>query len=153
MTTLINPGQKNGMRLTNKQLGIILNGCMLNQRGAQKEVYCIYYNYAMSIALRYSSGYDNAIEMTNDAFVRMYRGLKNFTPRVNDIAGSFTAWLGKVVVSACIDHLNKYNKKELLITGIDPEQVVLPDEGETAERMLQRKEIMKCIEQLSPAYK
>ena len=72
MPTLINSGQ-NVMHLTNKQLGIILNGCMLNQRGAQKEVYRIYYRYAMSIALRYSSSYDNAIEMTNDAFLKIYK--------------------------------------------------------------------------------
>lgn len=145
--------QNNAVHLTNEQLEIILNGCMLNQRAAQKEVYCIFYSYAMSIALRYSSGYDNAIEMTNDAFLKVYKGLKKFTPRYNNTIASFTAWFKKVVVNACIDHIIKYNKKEALSTSVSYEQMLLADEQETAEQMMQHKEIIQCIQQLSPAYK
>jgi RNA polymerase sigma factor (sigma-70 family) len=145
--------QNNAVYLTNEQLETILNGCMLNQRVAQKEVYCIYYSYAMSIALRYSSSYDNAIEMANDAFLKVYKGLKKFTPRYNNTIASFKAWFKKVVVNACIDHVIKYNKKEVLSTSVSYEQMLLADEQETAEQMMQHKEIIQCIQQLSPAYK
>jgi RNA polymerase sigma factor (sigma-70 family) len=153
MTTLIYPYQNNTVRLTNEQLETILNGCILNQRAAQKEIYCIYYNYTMSIALQYSSGYDNAIEMTNDAFLKVYRGLKKFTPRYNNTIASFTAWLKKVAVNACIDHAIKYNKKEVLSMSVDYAQVLPADEQETAEQMLHHKEIIQCVQQLTPAYK
>jgi RNA polymerase sigma-70 factor, ECF subfamily len=145
--------QNSAMRLTNEQLEILLRNCVLNQRAAQKEIYCIYYSYIMSIALRYSSSYDNAIEMTNDAFLKVYNGLKNFTPRYNNIIASFTAWLKRVVTNACIDYVTKYNKKEVLTAGVNHEQMQLADEHETAEQIMQHKEIIRCIEQLTPAYK
>ena len=152
LATLIHPEQPNRVHFTNEQIEIILNGCRLNQRGAQKELYRKYYGYAMSIALRYASNYDNAVEMVNDAFLKIYRDLKNFVPRYDNTVASFTAWLKQVVICACIDHIRKYNKKEMM-TSVDPEQVVVADERETAEQMLQHKEIIKCIQQLSPAYK
>jgi RNA polymerase sigma-70 factor (ECF subfamily) len=145
--------QNNAVHLTNEQLEIILNGCVLNQRSAQKEIYGIYYSYGMSIALRYSPSYDNAVEIINDAFLKIYKGLKNFTPRYNNIVASFKAWLKKVVVNTCIDYLNKYGKKELLFAGIDVKQMVRSDEHETAQQMLQHKDIINCIQQLTPAYK
>jgi RNA polymerase sigma factor (sigma-70 family) len=90
--------------------------------------------------------------MTNDAFLRIYMSLKNFVPRYDNTVTSFMAWLKKVVVNTCIDHIRKYNKKEMM-ASVDPEQVEIADERETAEQMLQRKEIIKCIQQLPPAYK
>jgi len=152
LATVIYPYQENRVHLTSEQIEMILNGCRLNQRHAQKELYRMYYGYAMSIALRYSSNYDNAVEMVNDAFLKIYRDLKNFVPRYDNIVASFTAWLKQVVICACIDHIRKYNKKEMM-TSVDPEQVVVADERETAEQMLQHKEIIKCIQQLSPAYR
>jgi RNA polymerase sigma factor (sigma-70 family) len=140
------------VHLTSEQLEIILNGCRLNERRAQKELYRNYYSYAMSIALRYSSNYDNAIEMANDGFLKIYRSLKNFVPLYDNTVASFTAWFKKLMVNACIDHIRKYNKKEMM-ASVDTEQVVIADERQTAEQMLQHKEIIKCIQQLSPAYK
>jgi len=152
MATLIDSKQPTRVQVTNQQIELILNGCRLNQRAPQKELYTLYYSYAMSIALRYSSSYDNAVEMTNDAFLKIYRDLKNFVPRFDNTVISFTAWFKKVVVNACIDHLRKYSKKEMM-ASVGTDEVSIADERETAVQMLQHKEIIKCIQQLSPAYK
>jgi len=102
------------VHLTNQQIKIILNGCRLNERGAQIELYRNYYSYAMSIAFGYSYNYDNAVEITNDPFLKIYRDLKNFEPRFDNTVASFTAWLKKVVVNACIDHRRKHNINEMM---------------------------------------
>lgn len=144
--------QSKQVRFTSQEIERILNGCKLNQRAAQKELYSKYYGYAMSISLRYSSNYDNGLEMINDAFLKIFKDLKNFESRNDNTASSFTAWLKKVVICACIDHIRKYNKKEMMTT-VDTEHTRLADKTETAEQILQYKEIIKCIRQLSPAYK
>jgi RNA polymerase sigma-70 factor, ECF subfamily len=144
--------QLNGMNLTNEKIEAVLKGCRLNQRVAQKELYAIYFGYAMSIALRYSSDHDNAIEMTNDAFLRIYKSLQNFVPRFDNTVISFTAWFKKVVINSSIDHLRKYHKKEMM-ARTDIEQVALSYEHETAEQRFQYTEIIKAIQKLSPAYK
>jgi len=153
MTILINAKQKATVHLSNEQLSILLNGCILNKRSAQKEFYHVFFGYSMSIALRYSSGYDNAVEITNDAFLKIYNGLKNFTLRLDNIVALFMAWFKKIVINTCIDYLRKHRKRELIITSTDVKQVMLADEDETGEQMLQYQEIIKCIQQLSPVYK
>ena len=107
MTTLIYSEQQNRIHLTKEQMEIILNGCNLNQRGPQKELYRNYYGYAMSIALRYSSSHYIAAEMTNDTFLKIYASLRNSVPRQENTVASFTGWFNKVLVSVCINHLKK----------------------------------------------
>jgi len=138
--------------LTGEQLEKILSGCRTNCRTAQKELYTNYYGYAMSIALRYSSSHDNAVEMINDAFLKIFTQVKNFTTRYDNILASFTAWLRKVVIYSCIDHLRKYNKNPLS-ASIEIEHSVPSSACENAEDILQYKEIIKCVQQLSPAYR
>ena len=111
------------MPLTNQQIKKIFDGCRLNKRPAQKELYRNYYSYAMSIASRYSCNYDNAEEIINEAFLKIYIDLKNFAPRFDNTDASFTAWLEKVVVNACRDQKEKYNMKEMM-TSVDPGQAV-----------------------------
>ena len=152
MSPLIYSEQKNEVHLTSEQIKVILEGCKRGQRDAQKKLYRIYYSYAMAIALRYSSNYDNAVEMTNDGFLKVYRDLKNFVPRYDNTVAAFMGWFKKIVVNACIDHIRKYNRKEMMAT-VDANNLTLADERETAEQMLQHKEIIKCIQQLSPIYK
>lgn len=140
------------MDLTNEQLTLILKGCRLNQRGPQKLLYRNYYGYVMAIALRYSNSYDDAVEMTNKAFLSVYRELKNFTLQSDDPLASFTAWLKKRVVNVCIDHVRKHNIKEL-VAAVDTGQLLPADEQDTGEQMLQHKDIIQCIQQLSPVSK
>ena len=140
------------VNLSNEEIETVLQGCRLNQRVAQKKLYSIYYRYAMSIALRYSSSYDNAVEITNDAFLKIYNDLYNFVPRFDSTAISFMAWFKKVVINSSIDYLRKYHKKETMLST-DLEHVVLATDHETAEQMFHYKEIMKAIQKLSPTYK
>ncbi len=135
-----------------EQLEEMLKGCKRNERLAQKELYHNYYNYAMSIALRYSSTYDSSIEMINDAFLKVFKSIQTFEPRHGNTVASFTAWLKKILIYSCIDHIRKYNKKEM-IGLVDTEQITMADHCETAEQMLQHKEIITSIQHLSPAYK
>ena len=109
---MICPEQPTQVHLSNKQIEIILNGCMLNQRDAQKKLYRNYYSYAMSLALPYSSGYDNAVEIINQAFLKIYRNLKNYAPRYDNTATAFTGLLKKAVLNAGIDHIGKCNQQE-----------------------------------------
>jgi len=140
------------LETSDDEIEIILNGCKLNERAAQKELYSRYYRYAMSIALRYSANYDNAVEITNDAFLKIYRELKKFVPRHSNTVFAFTAWFKQVVIYTCIDYLRKYNKKEMRFS-VDPLSTVIEDTHENAEEILRHKEIIHCIQQLSPVYK
>jgi RNA polymerase sigma-70 factor (ECF subfamily) len=138
--------------LSNEELEIVLDGCRNNIRNAQKVLYYNYYRFAMSIALRYASSDENAVEMTNDAFMKIYKDLKNFVTKTGKSVVMFNGWLKRLTVNACIDHIRKYSKKEM--NGkVEAGLVNLSDKSETAEQKLYYNEILACLQQLSPAYR
>ena len=134
----------------NKKLERILNGCRMNERAAQKELYTHHYGFAMSIAVRYSSNQYYAIEMTNNVFLKIFKSMKKFAPRHDDITISFNAWFKNIVINACIDHIRKYHKKDTMPT-IETSSIQVIDQKETGENILEYKEIIKQVQQLSPA--
>ena len=109
------PGQQVNLRLSDDQIEVILDGCRLNQRNAQKKLYCAYYNYALTLALPYSSGYDNAVEIINQAFLKIYRRLRNSTPGYNTTITSFTRTIKNVVVNEGLDQIGKFNSKKMAV--------------------------------------
>ncbi|MEP7232304.1 MAG: hypothetical protein ABI691_18720 [Ginsengibacter sp.] len=125
--------QRKQVHLNHKQLKKIFFGCRLNQRTAQKALHDTYFAYAMSIALCYSSNYDDAVEMTNDAFFKIFKHIKNGELWYGNTIASFVAWLKRIVIRSCIGHKRASNKKEA-IAGVVAEQIVSEDECESAER-------------------
>jgi DNA-directed RNA polymerase specialized sigma24 family protein len=119
------------MNLTDEQINKVLKGFKLNKREAQKELYRSYFDYAMAVAFRYSRDYGMAVEITNDAFLKIYSDLKNWVPRIDDTVGSFKAWLRNTVFDTCMEHKSKCHAKE--ITGdADTDQVLISYEYKTA---------------------
>ena len=119
------------MHLTDEQIKKILNGCRLNKRAAQKELYCNFYSYALSIAFRYSNKYDSAAEIANEAFLKIYQELKNLAPRFDSSEASFMARLRKLVLNVCIDHKRNSISDEVM-ASMDSEHLVVFGKLKTA---------------------
>jgi RNA polymerase sigma-70 factor (ECF subfamily) len=92
------------------------------------------------------------VEITNDAFFKVFKEVTKFLPRHENASASFKAWFKKILVNTSIDHFRKYHKKEIMATS-EMGTTLLIDQQETAEDLLQYKEIIKLIQQLSPAYR
>jgi RNA polymerase sigma-70 factor, ECF subfamily len=70
--------------------------CQLVQR-YQKRVYIV--------ALGMVKNPDDAMDIAQDGFVKVYRYLNNFQG-----SSSFYTWLYRIIVNLCIDHIRKRNK-------------------------------------------
>lgn len=44
----------------------LIEGCVKKDRKSQKELYKLYYGYALRICLRYTKNKDEAVEVVND---------------------------------------------------------------------------------------
>jgi len=113
-------------------------------RRSQNELYKVYYNYAMSIALRFSSSRDEASEITHDAFIKMFSNLDKY-----DKDQLFKPWLRKIVVNASIDHFRKYQHVPQHLEVLENDSKVSNDGLE----QLAVEELMRLISMLSPAYR
>jgi len=70
-------------------------------------LYKHFYGYAMGIALRYSNNRDDALEVTNDAFIKAFGALKSY-----DADKPFKAWLRRIVVNTAIDKQRREQKHQ-----------------------------------------
>jgi len=137
--------------LTAQELSENIEGCIKNNRESQKILYSSFYGYAMSICDRYSGNYDDAVEILNDGFLKIFKEIHKYTPAYADTIASFKGWVRKIMVYTAIDHYRKIKKH--LNGHTDPVTLQVASNQETALDKLSYQEILRAVQQLSPAYR
>lgn len=137
---------------TNDELTMHLRGCALNQRGSQKKIYNAFYGYAMSICERYTNASEDAEEIMNDAFLKIFREIHNFKPAYTDSLASFKGWVRKIMIYTAIDHFRK-DKKHAVVGNLETAVIYMPVSGGDALDKLSCDEVVAMIKRLSPAYR
>ena len=100
----------------------------------------------MSIGLRYASGQDEAIEIVNDAFMKVFDSLDRFDPKQE-----FKAWFRQIVVYTAIDQYRKEQKhrhddlEDYLYVSVQVEATIFDQ--------FNAEDIMQCVQQLPPSYR
>lgn len=123
----------------------ILEGCLNGHRASQKLLYQNYYNYGMSVSLRYASNREEAAEIFNDAFMKIFTNLKRF-----DLGKPFKPWLRKILVNTAINHYHK-KQREIQVEEMNSAR----NESDT-ERILSGisyQEVIGLLQKLPPAYR
>lgn len=78
---------------------------MLNDAAAQRELYNRFSGRLFGICFRYSNGREDAEDMLQEGFVKIFSHLKSFESK-----GNFEGWMKRIMVHTCINYLKK-NKK------------------------------------------
>ncbi len=138
--------------LSADELTYHVGACALNKRESQKIIYNSFYGYAMAICDRYTSNEEDALEILNDGFLKVFKEIHHYSPAYTDVVSSFKGWLRKIMVYTAIDHFRKYHKHKMVM---DLDQVVMqvPSGGEDALDKLSYEEIIRGIQELSPGYR
>lgn len=138
--------------LTAKELTEHLEGCVRNSRESQKIIYSSFYGYAMAICSRYAGNQEDAVEILNDGFLKIFKEIHHYKPAYADSSASFKGWLRKIMVYTSIDHFRK-NKKHLVNGQVDPSQLQIASKTEDALDKITHDEIIQAVQRLSPAYR
>jgi RNA polymerase sigma factor (sigma-70 family) len=102
--------------------------------------------------MRYCSNPDDAAEITNDGFLKIFRSLDSFNPKYSDIEASLKGWMKRIIVNTAIDHFRK-NRQHLMVAEIFDDHFNIADETETSIDRMTCKEILAVIQKLSPVYR
>ncbi len=129
-----------------KLLELIINGCKENDRQSQHDLYRNFYSYAMSVCMRYTGNEEDAVEVMNDSFMKVFANIEKF-----DETKPFKPWLRRILVNTCIDHIKK-NAKHNHLADIT-EANVHQSTQEAPDHNLNYEEILEKVGQLSPAYR
>lgn len=85
---------------------ILICECIKGNTLAQDKLFRSQYSLVMSVCRRYSRNKEEANEMLNDCFFRMFRNMDKY-----DNTYPFSPWLRKLCVNCCLRYLEKYTKK------------------------------------------
>lgn len=106
----------------------------------------------MSICDRYTNNQDDAFEILNDGYLKIFREIHRYEPSYSDAIASFKGWLKKIMVYTAIDHFRKQRKHEV-VGELDNAIIHLPADSSDACDKISYEEIIRCIQHLSPAYR
>ncbi len=102
--------------------------------------------------MRYCNSKDDAMEVVNDGFMKVYKELPGFKPRYDNYEASLKGWMKSILVNTAIDHFRK-NKKNYFVAEIKDSYFEMEDIEETAIDKMSYKEVMEMVQRLSPVYK
>ena len=80
----------------------LIRQCKSGSLKYQELLYKQFYGYAMGISLRYCQNRDDAMEVVNDAFIKLFKSIDSFNAEK-----PFKAWLRTIVVNTAIDRRRK----------------------------------------------
>ncbi len=106
----------------------------------------------MSICHRYTSHEENAIEILNDGFLKVFVEIYRFKPAYTDTMSSFKGWLRKIMIYTAIDHFRK-NQKHRMTLELNESYMHLPSREEDSVSKISYQEIINAIKYLTPGYR
>ena len=122
----------------------LLQGCLAGDRRSQKQLYQQFYEFAMSIAMRYSRDEMDAADILSHAFVKIFRSIKSF----DSSKGSLHSWIKRILVNEGLDHIKSRNR---FSENVEIETVSEPEIRNEVLEQMGADEIMKLVQKLPPA--
>ncbi len=123
----------------------LLKGCLKDSRQSQKLLYEKFYGYGMSVCIRYAKDEDDAIEILNDCFLKVFNGLKKF-----DLSRPFKPWFRRIIINEAINHFKKHEKR------MKNEQIKGTEANSSIDDILSKiayEEVVAMIQTLTTAYR
>lgn len=119
--------------------------CVKGDAKAQKQLYDQYSKLMFGICLRYSNTYDEAKDILQDGFVKVFTRIGQFS-----FQGSFEGWMKRVFVNTALEYYRS-QKNHMYHEDVNAafEQ---PHHDYTIDR-ISRKEILDMIQCMAPGYR
>jgi RNA polymerase sigma-70 factor, ECF subfamily len=123
----------------------IIKACLEQNQNAQNLLYKQYFGYAKSICLRYSSNAEEAKDILNEGFLKVFNNLDKYLPEL-----PFKAWLRTIIVNTA---LNYYRDNKKYNQDISLDNVEDPIYDDDIIDKISADEILVLVQQLPPSYR
>jgi RNA polymerase sigma factor (sigma-70 family) len=123
----------------------LIQGCVAHNRSSQEEIYRIYSPSLFSLCLRYSGNRQEAEEVLQDGFVKLFRFIHQFQN-----TGSFEGWARRIFINCS---LQRFRDNERRITTLPlTSDHHFSVEVAYSERFFER-DVVRLIQSLPAAYR
>jgi RNA polymerase sigma factor (sigma-70 family) len=116
-----------------KKLEDILAGGLAGDERCREWIYKSFYGYIMGVVIRYHKDSEQAEELVNDSFIKIFKNLPTFTypDDAEELPKAFKGWIARIASRTVIDFLrvgrNNYQTEEITELHIVHEQVSVVD--------------------------
>lgn len=124
----------------------MIKGCLNGHKTDQYRLYALYAEKMFAICLRYASNHDEAQDVLQEAFIKVFQNLKTFRGK-----GSLEGWIRRIVVNTAIEKYRK-NLYYLSMDDIAYDQVAVNNSDHGAD-MLHAKDILALVQKLPVQYR
>jgi RNA polymerase sigma factor (sigma-70 family) len=123
----------------------LIKGSLSGDRRMQERLYERYAPKMYSVCLRYASNSDDAQDLLQEGFIKVFKNLDKFRHE-----GSFEGWVRRVFVNTCIEH---FRRKVYVNSITENEEKTIEDASVSILDTLAERDIIELIRELSPGYR
>lgn len=129
------------MSMTREEETQIIQAVLAGDANRFEALVLAFQNGLYSYTLRMLGSEQDALDATQEAFLRAYRGLPAFRGE-----SRFSSWLYKLAGNVCIDMLRRRpGTPELSLTDEERAELAVPDDRPGPEESLERKELRRAV--------
>jgi RNA polymerase sigma-70 factor (ECF subfamily) len=126
----------------------LVRRCLAGDEKAYRELVELYQGQVFSVVLRMVRRREDAEDLTQETFVRMFRALDRYDPQ-----RPFAAWLFTIASRLAIDHIRRRKVSPVSLTQREPGSgeeydIEVPDPGPTPDEVTSRTEEERRTEEL-----
>lgn len=112
----------------------LIQRCLAGDQDAWAEIVRQYRRRVYSVAYKFTGNHEEAEDLTQDIFIKVFRALHTFDRRAN-----FQTWLISVSRNMCIDHYRSVRKeRETINRDINADDLMPVAEGLPADALLEQ---------------
>jgi RNA polymerase sigma-70 factor, ECF subfamily len=121
----------------------IIERCLNGDQAAWEAIVRLYRRKVFNIAYKFVGRHDQAEDLTQDVFLKLYKSLDTFDRRAN-----FQTWLISVSRNLCIDHYRSVRKeRETINRDVDPSDLSPVSSDTPADHKLEQRDRVVLLRQ------
>jgi RNA polymerase sigma-70 factor (ECF subfamily) len=131
----------------------LLQRCLEGDSAAWDSLARTYWRRVFNIAYKFVARYEEAEDLTQEIFVKLFRALPTYDRRAK-----FETWLTRLSRNLCIDHYRRRRREsETFTTEIDPDAIQLDDLLSRPDVTLEQRDhismVRRALSKLPPNYR
>jgi RNA polymerase sigma-70 factor (ECF subfamily) len=123
----------------------LVKDCLRNHPAAQKQLYDLYADVMLGICYRYTKSMNDAQEVLQVGFIKVFRNLHQFKHE-----GELGAWIRRIMVTTAINYLKRKPRYQLDLGFEDA--YLHPVERDMPDIPVNMKDILNLVRQLPSGY-
>jgi RNA polymerase sigma-70 factor (ECF subfamily) len=129
----------------------LIERCLRGDQDAWNTIVHLYWRKVFNIAYKFVGRHDEAEDLTQDIFLKLFRSLATFDRRAN-----FSTWLISVSRNLCIDHYRSVRReREAVNPDVDVVTLARPSGSDSPHSLIERRDrvslLREALDKLAPS--